>query len=91
MELALIILVPIFMPIIANYGIDPVHFGIIICINLTIGLLTPPVGTGIFITSALTNIRIERLVRAILPFLAVAIVALSLLPLFHQSLRGYRG
>ncbi|MCU9594504.1 TRAP transporter large permease [Caldibacillus thermolactis] len=76
---ALIILVPIFMPLIINYNIDPVHFGVIICINLTIGLLTPPVGTGLFIASSLTNIKLERLVRAIWPFLLASIVALFII------------
>ncbi|MBM4761878.1 TRAP transporter large permease [Bacillus sp. B15-48] len=76
---ALIILVPIFTPIIANYGIDPVHFGVIICINLTIGLLTPPVGTGLYIASSLGNVRLETLSKAILPFLAVSFVALAII------------
>ncbi|WP_404333279.1 TRAP transporter large permease [Mesobacillus maritimus] len=76
---ALIILVPIFIPIIASYGIDPVHFGVIICINLTIGLLTPPVGTGLYIASALGNVKLESLSRAILPFLAAAFIALAII------------
>lgn len=81
---ALIILVPIFMPLIANYNIDPVHFGVIICINLTIGLLTPPVGTGLFIASSLTNIKLEKLVRSIWPFLTASIVALLIITYVPQ-------
>lgn len=73
---ALIILVPIFAPLIANYGIDPIHFGVIICINLTIGLLTPPIGAGIYIASSLGNVRLEHLVKALVPFLIVSFVAL---------------
>lgn len=81
---ALIILVPIFMPIIGNYNIDPVHFGIIMCINLTIGLLTPPIGTGLYISSSLTNIKLEKLVRSIWPFLTVSIVALLIITYVPQ-------
>ncbi|MER2108616.1 MAG: TRAP transporter large permease [Solibacillus sp.] len=76
---ALIILVPIFMPLLAEYGVNPIHFGIIICINLTIGILTPPVGSGLFIASSLTNVKIGALVKALLPFLIVALLVLMLL------------
>ena len=57
---ALIILVPVMMPLLATYQIDPVHFGVIICINLTIGLLTPPVGTGLFIVSSIAKGEIRK-------------------------------
>lgn len=73
---ALIILVPIFAPLIANYGIDPVHFGVIICINLTIGLLTPPVGAGLYIASSLGQVKLESLIKAIWPFLIASLIAL---------------
>ncbi|MFS0644085.1 TRAP transporter large permease [Siminovitchia sp. 179-K 8D1 HS] len=73
---ALIILVPIFAPLIANYGIDPIHFGVIICINLTIGLLTPPVGAGLYIASSLGQVKLERLVAAIWPYLIASLIAL---------------
>lgn len=76
---ALIILVPVLLPLLATYQIDPVHFGVIITINLTIGLLTPPVGTGLFIVSSVAKITIERLVKAILPFLLVSILMLFVL------------
>ena len=76
---ALIILVPIFTPIIATYGIDPVHFGVIICINLTIGLLTPPVGAGLYIASSLGNVKLELLIKAIWPFLIASLIALAVI------------
>ncbi|MDQ0253299.1 tripartite ATP-independent transporter DctM subunit [Evansella vedderi] len=76
---ALIILVPIFMPLLPLYGIDPIHFGVIICINLTIGLLTPPVGAGLFIASSIGDVKFEKLSKAILPFLVVSIIVLLLL------------
>ncbi|WP_068672091.1 TRAP transporter large permease [Oceanobacillus sp. Castelsardo] len=76
---ALIILVPVLMPLLATYQIDPVHFGVIITINLTIGLLTPPVGTGLFIVSSVAKVSMENLVRAIMPFLVVTIIMLMIL------------
>ncbi len=76
---ALIILVPIFAPIIANYGIDPIHFGVIICINLTIGLLTPPVGAGLYIASSLGDVKLENLIKAIWPFLLISLASLLII------------
>ncbi|PAE28386.1 C4-dicarboxylate ABC transporter permease [Paenibacillus sp. 7884-2] len=82
---ALIILVPVLMPLLATYQIDPVHFGVIITINLTIGLLTPPVGTGLFIVSSVADIKIERLVKAVLPFLIVSIIMLFILTYWEDA------
>ena len=76
---ALIILVPVLLPVVLQYGIDPIHFGIIVCINLTIGLITPPVGTCLFIASSISKIRLETLTRSLMPFLAVSIVVLLLI------------
>lgn len=80
---ALIILVPILLPIAQNtYGIDPVHFGIMTCLTLTLGLLTPPVGAGLYIASALTNTGIVLLSRRVLPFIAVTCAAIILIIFF---------
>lgn len=76
---ALIILVPVMMPLVTALNIDPVHFGVIICINLTIGLLTPPVGTGLFIVSSMADIKFERLVKAVFPFIIVSFIVLLIL------------
>ena len=76
---ALIILVPIFAPLLINYGIDPIHFGVIICINLTIGVLTPPTGTGLFIASSLADVSLGALIKALLPFLLVSILVLLII------------
>lgn len=81
---ALIILVPIFLPMINMYGIDPVHFGIIICINLTIGLLTPPVGAGLFIASSVGQVKIEALTKAIFPFLIVSFIVLLIITIWPE-------
>jgi len=76
---AMIILVPILLPVAVQFGIDPIQFGIIISVNLTIGLITPPVGTALFIASSMSNIKIERLTRTLIPFLGVAIIALLII------------
>lgn len=76
---ALIILVPIFIPLLAKFDVDPVHFGVIICINLTIGLLTPPVGAGLYIASSLGEVKLETLVRSIWPFLIASLIALTVI------------
>lgn len=73
---ALIILVPVFAPLLPIYDVDPVHFGVIITINLTIGLMTPPVGTGLFIVSSIAKVSLERLLKSLFPFLVVAMIML---------------
>lgn len=76
---AMIILVPILLPVALNLGIDPVHLGIIICINLTIGLITPPVGTALFIASSISGVKMETLTKSLVPFIIVAYVVLLIL------------
>lgn len=82
---ALIILVPVLMPLVTAFQIDPIHFGVIICINLTIGLLTPPVGTGLFIVSSIAEVRFERLVKATMPFLIVAVIILFIITYWSDA------
>lgn len=80
---ALILIVPILLPIaVQEYGIDPYQFGVIVCINLVLGLLTPPVGAGLFVMTAMTGVRPGRLVRALLPFLLSTALVLVLLSVF---------
>lgn len=82
---ALIILVPVLMPLVTAFQIDPIHFGVIICINLTIGLLTPPVGTGLFIVSSIANVKFEKLVKAVMPLLLLGIVILFIITYFDST------
>lgn len=72
----LIVLLPIFMPLVANFHIDPVHFGVVVCLNATIGLLHPPVGAVIFIGSSVGNVKYEALSKAVIPFLLIALLVL---------------
>jgi len=77
---ALILVVPILLPIAQdNYGIDPYHFGVVICINLVLGLLTPPVGAGLFVTTAMTGVKPGALFKALIPFLVTTVIALLLI------------
>lgn len=75
---ALVILIPILMPIVLDFGIDPVHFGIIMILNITIGMITPPVGMVLFTLVGVSDKNLEQITKAILPFLIINIVALLL-------------
>lgn len=76
---AISILVPILLPIAARYSIDPVHLGLIITLNLMIGLLTPPVGMVLFVLSRISKLSVERTTMAILPWMIPLFVALLLI------------
>lgn len=80
---AILILVPILLPISNSLGIDPIHFGIIMVVNLAMGLITPPVGINLFVASQISNIKIEKIAKAIIPFviiLFVDVILLSFIP-----------
>lgn len=81
---AISILVPVLLPISAQIGVDPVHLGIIVILNLMIGLLTPPVGMVLFVLSKVSNVPFEACVRATLPFLVPLVIVLLLLTFFPQ-------
>ncbi|MDO6587894.1 TRAP transporter large permease [Salipiger sp. 1_MG-2023] len=79
---ALILVVPVLLPVATDtYGIDPVHFGLIACLNLTIGLLTPPVGVGLYTAAMQTGVSAGRLSRLLLPYLGGALAVLAILTL----------
>jgi TRAP-type C4-dicarboxylate transport system permease large subunit len=76
---AILILTPVLMPVITRFGIDPVHFGVVMVMNLCIGLMTPPVGAVLYVGSGLSNLSIYRLGRGMLPFIVVMVVVLLLI------------
>jgi TRAP-type C4-dicarboxylate transport system permease large subunit len=82
---AITILVPVLLPIVVKLGIDPVHFGVIMVLNLMIGLLTPPVGMVIYVLSRVSGVPFERCVTATMPFL-IPLVAVLLLVTFVPQL-----
>lgn len=79
---ALFILVPVFMPMVKQYGIDPIHFGVIMVFNLMIGLVTPPVGTVLYTLNRVTGLSLERISVAMLPWYIPLLVTLVLIVLF---------
>ena len=79
---ACVILVPILLPVVTQIGLNPVHFGIIMCVNLAIGLATPPVGPTLFVACRIARISIEEITEAIWPFLLALISALFIFTYF---------
>ncbi|MDT0682937.1 TRAP transporter large permease [Roseicyclus sp. F158] len=81
---ALIILTPILLPLVMQLGIDTIHFGIIMVVGLSIGMITPPVAINLYVAASVTNIGLERIAKAVLPYLAVLIgvlIMVTYLPL----------
>jgi TRAP-type C4-dicarboxylate transport system permease large subunit len=75
---AVLIFTPIFLPIVTQLGIDPVHFGIIMILNLCIGLCTPPVGSVLFVGVGVANTSIQKVIKPLIPLFLAMIVALLL-------------
>ena len=76
---ALLVVLPIFDPIIQQFGFDPLHFGIMLCFNLCVGMLTPPVGLGLYVMCSVWDVKFEPLTRAVIPFLLMMLIALILI------------
>jgi tripartite ATP-independent transporter DctM subunit len=86
---AISILVPIFMPIITKVGIDPVQFGVVMVLNLMIGLLTPPVGMVLFVLSRVARVSLDRTIVGVMPFLIplfIVLILISIFPWFTTAL-----
>jgi tripartite ATP-independent transporter DctM subunit len=76
---AMLITVPMFLPLIQRLQIDPIHFGLIMIFNLLIGMITPPMGIGLYVMVAITGITFEQIVKACYPFLVCLLVSLALI------------
>jgi C4-dicarboxylate transporter, DctM subunit len=74
----ILILAPILFPIASQLGIDPIHFGVIMVVNMEIGMVTPPVGLNLFVTAGVTKMTLMQVTRAALPWLAVLLVFLAM-------------
>ncbi len=81
---AVLIFTPIFLPVVTSLGIDPVHFGIMMVLNLCIGLCTPPVGSILFIGVGVAQTSIQKVIKPLLPFFFAMILALILIMLFPE-------
>jgi len=79
---AVLIFTPLFLPIATSLGIDPVHFGMILVLNLCVGICTPPVGTVLFVGAAVGDTTISRMIRPMLPLYAAMVAALLLVTFF---------
>ena len=75
----LILFIPILYPLALSLGIDPIHFGVILCVNLMIGVATPPVGMSLFVMSHISKVKVEVLMWAILPFLIPILICLLII------------
>jgi len=91
---AILIFTPIFLPVVTNLGVDPIHFGIIMVVNLCIGLCTPPVGSVLFVGVSVARIKIQDVLRPLIPLFLALIFVLFLvtyipeLSIFLPSLFG---
>jgi tripartite ATP-independent transporter DctM subunit len=86
---AVLIFTPIFLPVVMNLGMDPVHFGIVMIANLCIGLCTPPVGTCLFLACSVGKTTIARVMPAALPFffaMLIALLAITYIPWLSVAL-----
>ncbi|EKR0875603.1 TRAP transporter large permease subunit, partial [Shigella flexneri] len=81
---AVLIFTPIFLPIAQELGMDPVHFGIMMVANLCIGLLTPPVGSALFVGCSISGVKIQHLIKPLLLFYAALLVALMMITYIPQ-------
>jgi tripartite ATP-independent transporter DctM subunit len=79
---ALLIFTPIFLPVVVPLGIDPIQFGIIMVLNLCIGLCTPPVGSLLFIGSSVAEVSVSKVIRPLIPLLVVMVMVLALVSFF---------
>ena len=81
---AILIFTPIFLPVVTNLGIAPLHFGIIMVMNLCIGLCTPPVGSVLFVGCGIGNTSIGKVIRPLLPLYVIMIITLLLVTFIPQ-------
>lgn len=81
---AILIFTPIFYPIITHLGISPIHLGVIMVLNLMIGLMTPPVGMSLFLVSKISNVPIDKLLKNLMPYFIILLIALMALTFIPQ-------
>ncbi|KAA0891147.1 TRAP transporter large permease [Pusillimonas sp. ANT_WB101] len=76
---SIVVLAPLLLPVAMQFGIDPAHFGVIMVVNLALGMVTPPFGVNLFAACAVANLSIERLVRPLLPFVVTVLISLLII------------
>jgi len=80
----IILLVPLMLPIAVSVGVDPIVFGVLMVIACEIGFLTPPVGANLFVAARLTNLGIDKISVAVLPFLITYVIVIIIISLFPE-------
>ena len=85
---AILIFAPILAPIMISVGIDPVHFGVVMCANLSIGLATPPMGLVLFVASGVSGVPIQQISKAIIPFLMIEFLIIFIISFFPSLVIG---
>ena len=76
---AMLILIPVMLPVVTKLGVDPIHFGWIMIFNLLIGIITPPMGVGLFILSSITGLTVENVFKGCIPFILPLLACLLLI------------
>ena len=76
---AILILTPIFLPVVTAIGMDPIHFGVMMVVNLAIGFVTPPVGVNLYVASNLSEVPVLNVARHALPYILMFLLALLLI------------
>lgn len=80
---AMLLVIPVLLPIIDAVGIDRVHFGVVLCVNMMIGIITPPMGIGLYVMTAVANVKLEEITKEAIPFiipLTVALIMITYIP-----------
>jgi len=86
-----LVVVPLLMPLVHYYNIDVVHFGVMIVLNMMIGLLTPPFGMLLFVTANVGKISLKALIRETMPLIGVELVALAIIAIFPKTVLLFAG
>lgn len=81
---AILIFTPIFLPIVTSIGIDPVHYGLFSIMNLCVGSITPPVGTGLYVGASVAKVKVESLLKPMIPFYVIILIVLFAITYFPQ-------
>ncbi|MBP6457416.1 MAG: TRAP transporter large permease subunit, partial [Pseudoxanthomonas sp.] len=87
---AIIVLAPILAPVAAHFGVDPVHFGLIMVVNLALGMITPPFGVNLFAACTVAKISLDRIITQLIPFVLVVLACLMVITYVPQLSLGLR-
>ena len=87
---AIIVLAPILAPVAQHFGIDPVHFGLVMVVNLALGMITPPFGVNLFAACTVARIPLDKIIRHLVPFVCVVLACLMVITYVPQLSLGLR-